>query len=32
MKITDWIQAVSSVIATLTTVAALIYDITHRGR
>ena len=32
MKITDWIQAVSSVIATLATVAALIYDTTHRGR
>jgi len=30
MKITDWIQAVSSVIATLATVVALIYDITHR--
>ena len=30
MKITDWIQAVSSVIATLATVVALIYDITHQ--
>lgn len=32
MKITDWIQAISSTIATLTMVMTLIYDITHRGR
>lgn len=32
MKITDWIQAISSVIATLTMVMTLIHDINHRDR
>lgn len=30
MKTTDWIQAISSVIATLTMVMVLIHDITHQ--